>query len=421
MAHGTVVIESKELRRYRLARALSFLAVMALIIWLVSESLVGKALEAAFASGAGQVALFAWMLYALCAVLVLSMVPLLLHRVGFSRLYRSALERASFPAEQGLTYWREVLPDLRPACVSLLMDLEIEPEKDAAAQLLRLEMQGLIRLVELDGAPVAEIVDQKAWDAAQKELRIREDHRAKETRSGSRERHAKRVEGTPPKQEPAVQGFTEADLVLVGIASDPKLSKAECEARLAEWQRLEEEAAIETTYFRRLPKRGNPLDAFGWLGLSFFLVAPIIVILMFRPGPLSLEPDNPAFYQQFATSPWLLLELAIFLLLLVWFVLALFSGPIGAVGSEVGELVDKRERFARTKEGMRVTELVYGLKNYIRDFTALSDADKDAVAMWDDLLVYAVVLEENEQVVGQLLEERGLGARWQHVIRSLVA
>ena len=134
-----------------------------------------------------------------------------------------------------------------------------------------------------------------------------------------------------------------------------------------------------------------------------------------------LEPDNPAFYQQFATSPWLLLELVIFLLLLVWFVLALFSGPIGAVGAEVGELVDKKERFARTEEGKRLTELIFGLKNYIRDFTALSDADKGAIAMWDDLLVYAVVLEENERVVGQLLEERGLGVRWRHIVESLVA
>lgn len=421
MTHGTVVIESKELRRCRLARALSLVVVIALVMWLVSESLVRDALEAAIASGAGPIALFAWTLYVLCTILVCGMAPLLLHRVGFSRLYRSALERATFPAEQGLTYWREALPDLRPTCVSLLMDLEIEPEKDAAAQLLRLEMQGRIRLGERDGAPIAEVVDQKAWEAAQKELRLREDREAKEARGGSRGRRAKRVEGIQPKQEPAVRGFTEADLVLVGIASDSNLTMVEREARLAEWQRLEEEAAIETPYFRRLPKHRNPFDAFGWLGLSFFLVAPIVAILMLRPGRLLLEPDNPAFYQQFATSPWLLLELVIFLLLLVWFVLALFSGPIGAVGSEVGELVDKTERFARTEEGERLTELAFGLKNYIRDFTALSDADKGAAAMWDELLVYAVVLEENEQVVGQLLEERGLGVRWRHVIESLAA
>ena len=424
MAHGIAVIESKELRRYRLARVLSLVAVMALVVWLVSGSLVGEALEAAIASGAGPVALLAWALYALCVVLVCSMVPLLLHRVGSSRLYRSALERSTFPAEQGLTYWREALPDLRPACVSMLADLEVEPEKDAAAQLLRLEMQGLIRLVERDGVPVAEVVDQKAWDAAQEELRLRGNCEARETRGGSRERRARQAEGTQPKvaqpeQGSAVRGFAESDLVLVHVASHPELSAVEREARLAEWQRLEEEDAVKTPYFTLLPKRRNPIDAFGWLGLSFFLAAPIVAMPMLRSGHLLLKPDDPAFYQQFATAPWLLLELVVFLLLLVWFVLALFSGPIGAVGSEVGELVDKKERFARTEEGERLTELVFGLKNYVRDFTALSDAGRGAVAMWDDLLVYAVVLEENEQVVGQLLEERGLGVRWRHVIESL--
>ena len=81
--------------------------------------------------------------------------------------------------------------------------------------------------------------------------------------------------------------------------------------------------------------------------------------------------------------------------------------------------MNKKERFTRTEEGERVTELVFGLKNYIRDFTKLSEADKGAAAFWDDFLVYAVVLEENEQVVGQLLEERGLAARWKRIVGSL--
>ena len=159
---SSAVIESKELRSYRLARTISLIAVIALIVWLLRGSLVGKAFKAAAASGAGPIGYLAWALYALSAVFILSAPLLLLHHVSFSRLYRSALERSTFPAGLGLTYWRETLPTLRPACISMLADLEIEPKKDAAAQLLRLEMQGLIRVVERNGAPVAEVVDQAA-------------------------------------------------------------------------------------------------------------------------------------------------------------------------------------------------------------------------------------------------------------------
>ncbi len=376
---SSAVIESKELRSYRLARTISLIAVIALIVWLLRGSLVGKAFKAAAASGAGPIGYLAWALYALSAVFVLCAPLLLLHHVSFSRLYRSALERSTFPAELGLTYWRETLPALRPACISMLADLEIEPKKDAAAQLLRLEMQGLIRVVERNGAPVAEVVDQ------------------------------------------AAEGFTESDRILVDIASSAKLPKAERQRKLDEWQTLEEDAALRTPYFRQLPKRGSSFLFFVLLSMSMFLITPFVVVVstVVIDSRLVFTPDNPAFYQQFATMPGLLLGLVCVLVLMCWFALVAMSGYVYMVGSAVGERVNKKERFTRTEEGERVTELVFGLKNYIRDFTKLSEADKGAAAFWDDFLVYAVVLEENEQVVGQLLEERGLAARWKRIVGSL--
>lgn len=418
-------IESGELRRYRLARGLSLVVALAIAIWLVSESLVGRALEAATTSGAGPVGMLAWAVYALSAVLILGTLPLLLHHVGFSRLYRSALERSAFPAEQGLTYWREALPSLRPACVSMLADLEVEPEKDAAAQLLRLEMQGLIRIVERDGAPVTEVVDQSAWEVAQRAVERRRNREAEKERAskGSRRHDSKErsvsLEADQQGHEASAQGFTESDLVLVGIASNDRIRPAERKGRLAEWRRLEEEAALETPYFKRLPARKDRTVIYMCLGISALLLAPAVVAI--GDGHLLFEPDNPAFYRQFVTRPWLLLEYVGITALCAAFALGVFSGYIGMVGTAVGKLVDSKERFVRTEEGNRMAELVFGLKNYLRDFTLLSEADRAAVALWDDLLVCAVVLEENEHAAAQLLEQRGLATRWQRIVASLGA
>jgi uncharacterized membrane protein len=46
----------------------------------------------------------------------------------------------------------------------------------------------------------------------------------------------------------------------------------------------------------------------------------------------------------------------------------------------------------------------------VRDFTSMSEADRGALALWDDFLVYAVALGQNRRVVDQLLGARGLSA-----------
>ena len=71
---------------------------------------------------------------------------------------------------------------------------------------------------------------------------------------------------------------------------------------------------------------------------------------------------------------------------------------------------DASRQFRRTALGEEETELVYGIRNYVRDFTAMSEADRGALALWDDFLVYAVALGQNRRVVDQLLGARGLSA-----------
>jgi len=60
----------------------------------------------------------------------------------------------------------------------------------------------------------------------------------------------------------------------------------------------------------------------------------------------------------------------------------------------------------RTEKGEQLTNLILGLKNFIHDFSNLNEEKKDALYLWDDFLVYAVLLEENKTIVNEILSIR---------------
>lgn len=60
--------------------------------------------------------------------------------------------------------------------------------------------------------------------------------------------------------------------------------------------------------------------------------------------------------------------------------------------------IEVDDRYERTKEGNRLAEQIIGIKNYLRDFSNLKEKEKESIVLWEDFLIYAVVLEENELV-----------------------
>lgn len=57
----------------------------------------------------------------------------------------------------------------------------------------------------------------------------------------------------------------------------------------------------------------------------------------------------------------------------------------------------------RTVKGEQLTDIILGMKNFIHDFSLLSEADKNDILLWDEFLVYAIVLEENTKIIEELL------------------
>lgn len=46
------------------------------------------------------------------------------------------------------------------------------------------------------------------------------------------------------------------------------------------------------------------------------------------------------------------------------------------------------------------------MKNFIHDYSNLSEAEQEQVVLWDDYLIYAVVLEKNQQIVDDIIRRR---------------
>ena len=100
--------------------------------------------------------------------------------------------------------------------------------------------------------------------------------------------------------------------------------------------------------------------------------------------------------------PFLLLSLS--LLMGVYGTLYLFVSAIVTVVRSSVRTNDIR----RTAAGDALAECAFGLKNYLSDFTCLSDADRGALVLWDDFFVYAVVLDVNERAVREVLPLKGV-------------
>lgn len=65
-------------------------------------------------------------------------------------------------------------------------------------------------------------------------------------------------------------------------------------------------------------------------------------------------------------------------------------------------------KYVRTKKGKILAEQIAGMQNYIYDYSLLSEKDKEQIKIWDEFLVYAVLLEENEKVIDEIFKQKNM-------------
>ena len=285
--------------------------------------------------------------------------------------WKNALQRTQFDAEQDLEYYRDKLTDLSPAQISLLTDLKLERKKDLTATLLKLQLKGVISIE--DGCVTVSDV-------------------------------------------PKASLCTSDQLLLSYLKDHPRLSD-ETVNGLAHWEKAALEEAAEGGFF----KVKEPPKKYGFRQtgcLQVILAFVLMVILLFnkdtayfnevseRVANASAEVSNQYFVQ-------MVTEDARFARGVLWTVLGSMAGlyflayPLATVvRGFLQTSADKQLGIQRTAKGMEYTEYVYGLKNFIHDFSNLAEAQKEQLILWDDFLIYAVVLEENTQILDEIFKRR---------------
>lgn len=245
---------------------------------------------------------------------------------------------SSYIPTQNIQYYRDTLEELDPSIASILIDLDLYGKKDIAAALLKMHNKKLIQIGQN-----GEIVLTNA-------------NKQKSSKSKS-----------------------ERDLITM-IQKGTLTHKAV----LQQWKRNRFADAERMGYLRKKKNDWNnetrSLPAFA----SISLLLAIVLWGLFLGNDLLL----------FKTVPEMLL---VFGLLLV--IDLLIFVPFYLIARAYAYFNREDVRWERTPQGHELAEKIAGLENFIHDFTLLSEAEKDAVIVWDDYLVYAIILEENDRVV----------------------
>lgn len=297
-----------------------------------------------------------------------SMMGLVIYRSVSRTAKKTAIKNASFSITEDFVYYREKLSGLSPGAISILMDLEVEPEKDIAASILRLILIGVL-------SPDGRVVNS--------------DH-------------------------PEIK---DSDKVLIKTAERGGLS---VEERLF-WRSKAEDEATDEGYVERLPwntkkyapQRGCSVAPLKFLAITAVYIAMLFIFdleegLDFLQAIIDSVPDDFGVMQEAAymAEPR-------FAELLLKGMVALLGGffwiswPILTV-VRLTMLEYGTKLFRRTPQAEIAAEKIAGMQNFLHDFSNLSEAHKEQLILWDDFLIYAVVLEENRKIVDEILYRKGL-------------
>lgn len=299
-------------------------------------------------------------------VFIYSFIPFLLWWCACTLLMSRTKREATFEPTYDLTYYRDTLKGLSAVQVSMLADLRIEPREDAAATLLALERRGF---VSTEGERVRVVDYSKLKD------------------------------------------LSPSDRLLVQLATSGTLGVT----TYGQWAELAEQEAIDGVHLKKIGEKQEAKDA-GCLGLLYgcrtgCLLYSVTAILgglfIFTIGKDFMQVADTAtndleLINAMVENPMLLVAMLVLLIMFASFMVAFVFPLIDAIRGLV-ENGDASRYLKRTPLGEREAECVYGIRNYLRDFTTLSEADRRALMLWDDFLVYAVALGQNPQVVDELV------------------
>ena len=274
---------------------------------------------------------------------------------------------------ENITYYREKFKNITPAEISLLTDLEIERKKDLSASILDLYNR---KLINFEGKKIIinnysntnlreseklllSMLENKNYDSYN--MKLWQDLCIKEA-----------IEDNLIKEN-KVKPFSRLSIVskcfIVLLVS---LLLGVC--------------YVATPQFQNNYKDKEKFDE--------------IVENLKESEVITLIKTDKDFRDLFLRTYSGAMPLAIIGIIVFTSIAALISMPIYLKVRKITyKIVDKKDKYDRTKEGKILVEQIAGMKNFIHEFSNLSDKEKEAVILWSDFLIYAVLLEENDKIV----------------------
>lgn len=278
--------------------------------------------------------------------------------IKYKRL--DVIKNSTFDSISGLEYHRDKLEGLSPVEISFLTNLELEEKKDISAQILQYEL----------------------WDIIE---------------------------------------YTDNNIIIKNI-DDPRLNKRDKvlinllknkATDFSTWKDQSYQDMTESKYFN-MSKDGKSkfVKVTNFLTTISF-IAFIIFFAIFSTSYIKQGENFMEVFDKFTSIKELSkinitttqLNLILVSILLSSLIFGSFiSGLAVSIFDYVNNVV--KNKLIRTSEGNKITEYIYGLKNFINDFTLLSEREKKELVLWDDFLIYAVVLEENEKIIDEIFSYR---------------
>lgn len=306
-------------------------------------------------------------------------------------------ENSRYEVIDNIEYYRDRFNNITPAEISLITDLEIETKKDISATILDLYQKGIINFYE-DNI----IVKNEDKDLRQSEQK------------------------------------------LVEMIKNNNFSKE----NIDNWKNSCIKEAQENNYIKvKINKEKRPNFSKNNIVINIsaklFIISLILsLVFLFTPTGekwyTSLDEFDNKYAQEEKTEleiiesnqeakelyvkiisdsgPIMILSTV---MIITFFVL--IGTPIyRKVRRKIYNKIEVNNSYERTREGKILVEQIAGIKNYIHDFSLLSEKDKENIVLWEDFLIYAVLLEENEIIVKDIYKYRNINQKILSNIKEVI-
>ena len=301
---------------------------------------------------------------------------------------RTIKKNSKYEVIDNLSYYRERFKGITPSEISLLTDLEIETKKDISAAMLDLYGR---KIISFDSKKV--IINENNKD----DLRESEKLLINMLQNKSFNSYSINTWGNL-----CINEAIEDNLI-----QEKKQKKFNILTRMSivgKWFLVLIAACLLGSFYTITPSFRNTLNNLNEYDKRVDKLEEDDVVKLIKTD----KEFRDLFYRTYRDA----VPLAIIFLVIFISIIALFSMPIYLrVRWITYKLVDEKSKYERTSEGKVLVEQIVGMKNFIHDFSNLKENEKESVILWNDFLVYAVLLEENEKIIKDIFKYKNVDTK----------